>query len=147
MAVTGARSPGSPTSLVSPQAEEADDRRAIAGATAANGVPDDEDTPGFATRCHRWLHVEILITGGTSVDWRLWTKRTGMSSMWCLDTRIGSAASDYAHQVLEAGPDNPQNSIIEIVGIDRVYIELLDFVASPTGVDVWLGTSGDVEGR
>lgn len=144
MSGLASRSPGSPASLVAPGASDPDDRRAIAGATTGNSPPTD-DTPGFPTRCHRWLHVEVLSKVGTSVAWRLWSKRTGMSDKWGLDTRIGSSPS-WSEVVTTAGAENGSPSILEIDGWDRVYVEVLTFVGGGEAVDVWLGASGVVDG-
>jgi len=134
----GSRSPGSPTSLVNPTAELAADRRALRDVATAQAAPTTE--PGFATRCHRWLHVEIDVKDGTSMDYQVWLKRTGMSEQWSLDTRVGTAGTGAA---LASG--SPVSFILEIDGVDRVFIRLLNPVGGPTtGTDVWLGSSGEV---
>lgn len=132
-----ARTPGSPTSLVNPDGETSDSRRALV--TDAANSPPTADTFGFPTRCHRWLHVEVKVTGGTGCDWKLWTMRTGLSAEWCEETEVGTVSVTTA--------TNPEATIVEIVGTDKVYIELLNLAGGPTEIEVWLGTSGDVEGR
>jgi hypothetical protein len=136
------RTPGSPTSLV--QGETAAQRRAIKDATVANGAP-SAGTSGFNTQNKRFLHIEVYAKDGTSVTWRLWTRRPGMSDKWCLDTRVGSSPT-YDATVTAAAADNPSVSLLEIDGWDRVYVELLTFTGVfTTGVDVWIGTSGEGE--
>lgn len=135
MAGLNSRTPGSPTSLVN--GDNAAGRRAVKGAVAVNGVP-TSTTHGYPTKCHRYLHIELKLVGGTSVDWRLWTRRPGMSGEWCLDTRPGTAGT-----VTTTTASSPENSIIEIDGSDEVYVQLLNFVGPPT-VDVWLGSCGEL---
>lgn len=133
-----ARTPGSPTSLK--QGDTAATRRAYA-LTVANSAPDSDDA-GFATRCRRWLHLELLVSGGTSADYKVYFRRTGMSDAWALDTRVGTAGTKT---VTSAG--GLHSLILEIDGCDRVYVMVDNFVGGPTGVDVWLGTCGDVDAR
>ncbi len=126
------REGGVPWSLFNPGGVTAASRRIIKAATVANGVP-VAATPGFATRGHRFIVGTIKLTGGTGITYSVWIKSL-VSDEWCLDTRLGT---NGVVTLLTADPDNPQIFILEIVGIDRAYLEL----ASVTGatIDAWLG--------
>lgn len=137
------RAPGVPVSLVQPSAENAADRRAIKSADAANGEPEGS-TAGFFAQGRRWLHIVVsLPDAATSITWKLWTWDS-VSELWTLDTRPGTGGTVA---LSDTDDDNPQRNLIEIDGVDRVYIELDDFVGVFTeGVDVWLSANGIVEG-
>jgi hypothetical protein len=131
------RETNNPESLASPEATTAAGRRALAGIKAANSAP---TTPaqGIHAHGHRFLHIEVYTPdAGATVDWRLWTFSSA-SQKWRLDTRFGSSP-DYAETVTAGADDNPAWSTAEILGADKVYVELLNFTGTHTlGVDVWL---------
>lgn len=143
----GSGPPGAPVSLVNSQlrgSANADARRAIADATADNGEPDTAGpggtkVRGFHTFNRSFLHITVKIAGdpADSVDWKLWTRRSGVDDEWTFDTRGQDT-------LLVSDDDNPQTNILEIANLDFVYIELKNFVGAPTAVDVWLA-SGDSE--
>lgn len=145
----GSRAPGSPTSLKSPEAATAALRRALADVTAGdeNGAPDNtlviakRERLGFGTRNRKWLHIVVHLKGAaSSVAWRLYTF-DHLAGLWCLDTRPGTAGTV---SLVATDDDNPQKSILAIVGTDRVYLELDGIVdAGGDGIDVWLGSSDD----
>lgn len=138
------RTPGSPTSLVSADAADPDDRRAykLEGAPVlATSAPVAADA-GRATRCHRWLHVEVKVTAGTSVDVKLFVRRTGMADDWSLETRFGTAGT--WNVTTAAGLSS---TLIELDGVDRVALQFSTINGGVTNIDAWLGTCGDVDGR
>jgi len=128
----GSQSPGSPVSLVNPEKTTPVDRRAIRGATGANGAPSGAKA-GFATQNRKWLHIVLSLTGGTSVDWTLWTWDKN-DQKWTPDSEVGTVTTDTA--------DSPARSVVELAGVDRVYVELDTFVAAPS-VDVWLASADE----
>jgi hypothetical protein len=141
---SGSRQPGSPVSLKSAHArDDADARRVLADVGAANSPP-AADEKGFSVQGKRWLHIVIsLPDAGTSITWRLWTW-DNVSELWCLDTRpgIGGTVS-----LAVADADNPQRSIIEVAGLDRVYLEIVTATGTFTnGLNAWLASNGEVDG-
>lgn len=137
----GSKHPGVPVSLVQPGAATAAERKAVANLKAANGAP-AADAAGFHTQGKRFLHIVVqLPDAGTSVEWSLWTWDAA-SGLWCLDTRPGTAGT-----VALAVADSPQRSIVEIDGLERVYLQFKTFAgAFTTGLNAWLATSGEVDG-
>ena len=130
--------PHAPVSLVNPRNPDPLKRRAVAGGTATNGPPTGS-TKGFKTLHRRYLHVVVKIAGGSTVDWKLWVQNK-FSGEWGVDTRVGAGTG--IQTLATADIDNPQNSILELVGSDMVYVELLNFGGGET-VDVWLGAAGE----
>jgi hypothetical protein len=145
--MTRSKHPGLPVSLVCPQAATATERRAIAGLKTSNeDDPNSVDSPGtfgFFAQGKRFLHIMIdLPDSGTSITWSLWTYDS-VSELWGLDTRLGT---DGVVTLSASDADNPQRSIIEIDGLDRVYLQVTTTGGVFTeGVDAWLATSGIVD--
>lgn len=133
-------------SLKSPENADPDKRRVIAAATAAVAAPSntaalaDREKAGWATGGRRWLHILVKVNTSGSIDWQLW-RFNHLSSLWTLDTRIGTAGTE---SLAFADADNPQGTIVEIDGADRVAIRLLNPVGLGS-VDVWLGAAGGVD--
>lgn len=136
----GSRQPGAPVSLVQPASTVLAKRRALKSVKADNGAPTTANQ-GFFTQNKRWLHIVISMPdAATTMDWKLWTW-DAVSEKWCLDTRLGTSGV-----VSMVAADSPSRSIVEIDGLDKVYIELDNMGGVFTsGVDVWLATSGTVE--
>lgn len=149
MSNIGSRPPGSPVSLVAPAASTAAARRYLKGVLTDTGEPDNtlnEDERavlGVGTLNKRWLHVTVSLNDvGSSCEWKLWTFDR-FSGLWSLDTRPGTSG---VVALAESDADNPQASIIEIAGKDRVFIELVNIAAiGAEGIDVWLAGSGQVD--
>lgn len=134
--------PGSPTSLHKPDADAGDDRRIIANydvsAGGAGDMPEPTDPPlqtskleGYNTRGARWLHYMVeLLEAGTGVDFQLWLF-DGNARRWYKDTRLGT---DGTVTIAPADADYPQNAgIIEVAGVERAYIRLLNDTGAWTG--------------
>ena len=127
-----------PKSLVQPDAKTAAERRLLRSVIAANGAPSGISRTGKGTSGHRFLFVTIKLKDvGTTLKWRLW-HLDRVSDEWCLDPRIGGCGE--GEQFVDAdGVFNPQRGIIEVGGIDKVYIELTEMTGVfANGVDVWL---------
>lgn len=144
--MTISKSQGLPVSLVSPQAATAAERRAIASLKASNQNPNALASPakaGFFSYGKRFLHIVIkLPDAGTSITWSLWTYDS-VSELWCIDTRLGTSG---VVSLAASDTDNPQRSIIEIDGLDRVYLQITTAGGVfAQGVDAWLATSGIVD--
>lgn len=135
------RSPISAKRTISPvslkEGATANDRRIITAALIANGPP-SATTDGWPTFNASHLHtvVDVLDAGG-SIDWSLWLY-SRFHEKWCLDTRLGTAG---VVSLAGADTDNPQLKIVEIAGVDRVYIELANLVGMVNGVDVHIGAN------
>lgn len=132
------RTPGVPVSLRSAEATTAAERRAYSPVKANNGVP-TADTIGLHTQGRRWLHIIVeLPDASTSLTWSLWLWDS-VSELWCLDTRLGTAG---VVAMTDADADNPQHNIVEINGVDKVYIQFAGMTGVFTaGVNVWLSSS------
>jgi hypothetical protein len=140
--------PGSPTSLISPEAAAGDDRRCIANydATVDMAVPTDPPLittklEGWNTRGARWLHYLVeLLEAGSGCDFELWLFNDN-ARRWYLDTRLGT---DGLVTIATTDADYPKNAgIIEIAGASRAYIRLLTETGTWTGgatdgANVWL---------
>ena len=129
---------GKAVSLVSPEAITAAKRRARAGIDVT-GSPDIDPTssdPGYNTKSARWLQITVeLPDATTTLDWELWLW-DHVSAMWCLDTRLGT---DGTVSITDADADNPQINLVEIPGVEKVFIKLDNGTGVFTnGANVWL---------
>lgn len=132
------RPPGAPVSLV--DGATSADRRAIKNSLTAISTPVAVDK-GWKTKYKRWLHIVVKIETTASVVYSLYT-RSEEDGEWALDTRLGTAG---VVTLAVADADNPQRSIVEIAGVDEVYISLTHTTPAGNGVSVWLATSGQTE--
>ena len=131
--------PGTAVSLVSPEATTAAKRRALKDVNVTGSpmaVPVAQ--PGFNAKSARWLHVVINMPDATTtMDWSLYLW-DALSGKWCLDTRLGT---DGVVSMTDADADNPQLNIVEISGVQKVYVRLFNGTGTFTdGADVWLGS-------
>jgi len=146
--------PGTPTSLIKPDADAGDDRRVIANydvAVAGDMAEPTDPTSltakleGFNTRGARWLHylVELLDVAATAsgVDFQLWLFDKN-ARRWRLDTRLGTNGTVT---IANTDADYPKNGgIVEIAGMERAYIRLLTDTGTwsgdaDKGANAWLG--------
>ena len=145
--------PGSPTSLIKPDATPGDDMRIIANYDVS--VAGDMDAPtdpaamtdkleGWNTRGARWLHymVELLDVAATAsgVDFQLWLF-DGNVRRWYLDTRLGTSGTVTIANTDAGYPKKA--GIIEIAGAERAYLRLLNDTGTwsgdaDKGANAWL---------
>ena len=131
-----------PKSLVQPDASTAPNRRALKGIVSANGVP-DANTKGYSTSGHRFLHIAIDFPSG-SVSWRLWHKMR-VSEKWAVHTDIPGLDVSPFTEALTFGTigEQPRHKVIDVHGVDKVYIELISPTGVGTGVDLWVAASNN----
>lgn len=133
---------GVPVSLHNPRGPTPASRRAL-HVVAANGEPTQgEKNFGFLTAGRRWIHVTVFVDGGTSAQWRLWVW-DATAALWRVYDKIG--AGNGWVTVVAADDTNPGIEIVELDGEERVYVEVINLVGAPTGVNVWLSGSGTVD--
>lgn len=99
----------------------------------------DAAQAGFDTSGARYAHIIInLPDGSTSVEWSLYLYND-VSELWCLDTRLGTGG---VVALADTDTDNPQCSIVEIVGVSKIAIVFDTMTGTFTsGIDAWLSAS------
>ena len=135
--------PGAPVSLKSPEASTAAGRTARADIKANDAADPTASNKGFNTLGHRWVHIMIeLPDAATNLDWELWLWDR-VSEKWYIDTRNGTNGTVT---LLSTAVDNPQINMIEIAGVERVWIKIDNISGVFTnGANVWLAGSGKSE--
>jgi hypothetical protein len=128
--------PGTPVSLVAPEASEATARRARV-VTSADASPDSGEK-GFNTRGAAYLHITVAhLDVGASCDWELWLW-SDAAEMWCLYPNLGAAGTVSCSQ---SGADHPQLRIPMINGASRAWVKVDNLSGVTLGVQVWLAST------
>jgi len=135
---------GMSRSLVSPESSDPLKRRALKNVNVPSGAaanPTASDK-GFNTYGARYLHITVeLPDATTTLDWELWLW-DHISEKWCLDTRNGTNGTV---SLADVDADNPQLNIVEIPGVERVFVKLDNGTGTFTnGANVWLSSVENV---
>jgi hypothetical protein len=110
-------------------------RRVLVAAGVANGPP-VALTAGVPTGFVRFISLVLALVGaGSTLTYRVWYLHRA-SQRWCVDTRPAPTTGGTV-TLLVAAADNPQLNGAEIIGWERVYIEVQTITAGAT-VDAWI---------
>ena len=94
------------------------------------------DDVGHHARNHQYLHLYVALTGGTSVDLKMWVQLPGVD-VWAAYNDFGTAGT---RQFLTAAP-NPEYVVIPVFGVERVAFEIE--AINGASVDVYLGANSE----
>lgn len=126
---------GIPTSLVSPEAASAADRRYIKN-QKTNGSAPTVVTNGVRTHgCEQLIVVIQLPDAGTSLDYTVYVW-DHVAEVWC----IAQAATSVAVAA------SPARAVVPIYGAMKVAVLLNNFSGTfTTGANVWLSDNGRMD--
>lgn len=107
------------------------DEGPVSATTSLQGVPS-----GYSLNGQSFVHVvTFLPDGATSLDWSLYTWDS-VSDSWALVTSVGTAG---VVSVTDADADNPQRTIVEMPGVEKVLVVTSNLAGTfTTGYSAWL---------
>lgn len=91
---------------------------------------------GHHARNHQYLHLHVELTGGTSVDLKMWVQLPDVP-VWAAYSGFGTAG---VRQFTTAAP-NPEYVVIPVYGIERVAFEIS--AINGATVDARLGANSE----
>lgn len=151
--------PGQAVSLVKPEGDAGNDRRAIANydVNGSGDMPAPTDPASLTTKMQgwnvrgaRWLRyfIELLDTAPTAagVDFQIWLF-DGEARRWYLDTRLGTNGTVTIANTDAGYPKRA--GVLEVNGAERAYIRLLNDTgtwsgAADKGANVWLSSVSEM---
>ena len=138
----GSGPPGSPVSVFQPQNEDPAARRIYKDFTGTTGTPIADGKVGYPTQSKRYARVSLNIKDAAAVvTYRVWERSSYDGGLWKLRGDLGTAGTITAD---ETDPSTLEERF-EILGSDRIEVEIVSNGTTTNGFDMWCATNGQVE--